>query len=180
MKLCSYCSAIPFRDLPAENENAVPHQPDLDYLELSATTCRLCSLISEVVCELLEEVKQPGKSTQAHFDYWKSDQEGVMIHVDQGARRPYFQPELEDTEIPPGGFLFPNGPKDKEQHGPLRPWLYGNWWNVPSDEPKPSLKLLGMGVRIARGPSPFDAEGQDVGTVYLRGSALRLQTWYSM
>ena len=69
MELCSYCSAIPFRDLPAENENAMPHQPDLNYLELSATTCRLCSLISEVACELLEEVKQPCKSTQAHFDY---------------------------------------------------------------------------------------------------------------
>jgi hypothetical protein len=30
MELCSYCSAIPFEDLLAENEDALPHQPDLE------------------------------------------------------------------------------------------------------------------------------------------------------
>jgi hypothetical protein len=73
MELCSYCSAIPFKKLPAENENAMPHQPDLDSLELSAATCRLCNLISEVVFQLLEEVKLPGNSIQAQFYYWKTD-----------------------------------------------------------------------------------------------------------
>jgi hypothetical protein len=103
-----------------------------------------------------------------------------MIHVDQSARLASFELEPEDIKNSGGGFLFPNGPKDKEQHGPLSPWLHGNWWNIPSGEPKPKLKLLGVVIWIARGPSSFDAEGQDVGTVYLRGSALRLQTWYSM
>lgn len=178
MELCGHCSAIPFEDLPAENENAVPHQPDLDCLRVSAKTCRLCDLLSEAVDELLKEIEQPGKHVQAHFHYWKQVREGVMIRVDQGTGREYFQLQSVDDEKSNRGLLFPSGPKGKEENGPLRPWLYGNWWTIPSLESNP--KLLGMGVRVARGPSPFDAEGQDAGTVYLRGSALRLQTWFSM
>lgn len=154
MELCGHCSAI----LPAGNENAVPHQPDLDCLRASAKTCRLCNLLSEAVDELLKEIEQPGKHVQAHFHYWKQFREGVMIRVDQGTRREYFKLQSECDEKSDRGFLFPSGPKGKEENGPLRPWLYGNWWTIPSLESNP--KLLGMGVRVARGPSPFDAEGQ--------------------
>jgi hypothetical protein len=67
MELCSYRSVIPFEDPPAENEDALPHQPDLDSLKLSAKTCRLCNLLSKAVNKLLKEIEERGRNVQAHF-----------------------------------------------------------------------------------------------------------------
>jgi len=178
MDLCNYCSAIPFTQLPAENEDALPHQPDLDSLRASAKTCLLCDLLLEVVHEQLAEVGEPGANSPAHFFYWINSQDGVMMHVREASRRAYFEFSLTDDNVEAEPvLLFPNGPKAKETNGPLRPWLYGNWWLVPGCGSE--LKLLGMGVRVARGPSPFDAvKEEDPGVVYIRGSPLRLQTWF--
>jgi hypothetical protein len=73
------CSVIPFEDLPAENEDALPHQPDLDSLKLSAKTCRLCDLLSKAVDKLLKEIEERGRNVQARFVYWKASTVNIGI-----------------------------------------------------------------------------------------------------
>ena len=52
MHFCRYYLAIPFDNLPSENEDAVPHQHSLAELALSAKTCTVYSLINNVVEKL--------------------------------------------------------------------------------------------------------------------------------
>jgi hypothetical protein len=73
------CGVIPFEDLPAENEDALPYQPDLDFLKLSAKTCRLCDLLSEAVDKLLKETEERGRNVQARFACWKASTINVGI-----------------------------------------------------------------------------------------------------
>ena len=72
------------------------------------------------------------------------------MKVEQGARCQYFKLESAEHEGPYGSLLFSSAPKRREENGLLRPWLYGNRWNVPFAESNPNL--VGMGVHIARGP----------------------------
>lgn len=73
------CSVIPFEDLPAENEDALPHQPGLDSLKLSVETCRLCDLLSRAVDKLLKEIEERGRNVQARVVYWKASTVNVGI-----------------------------------------------------------------------------------------------------
>lgn len=57
-------------------------------------------------------------------------------------------------------------------------WLYGNWWaeselkEVTLDDP--SYRIVGIGARFGRSPSPFDAYNARLGELKLCGSALSI------
>jgi len=66
----------------------------------------------------------------------------------------------------------------------VAPWLYGNWWREnPLD---PSLRLMGLGVRLAIGPNVEDAvwnntefhapEEETMRNILWIGSHLRIRT----
>jgi hypothetical protein len=171
MNSCRYCLDLPFDRLPSENEDALPHQPSLADLALSAKTCTVCRLINNAV-ENLQDRIATGRPTQS-FTLPGRDHKDITTKTCRPPKQVEFQLKEESQNRKP---LFPHGlPEQVEKAGPIRPWLYGNWWIVNGDEE--NLKLLGMGVRIGRGPSPFEAEGEEKwGEVSFRGSSLRLQT----
>jgi hypothetical protein len=197
--LCAICREIPFSRLPSETESAYPHQPSLEALDASATQCQLCRFIQDAVGDLRKsfEDERAKKPVQRFTMYMAPEREGGY------ATELFFGPQL-PAEL--GGLkgrkaLIENGTAGKgdgrvskllgavggkkdragQRGDVLRPWIFGSWWAVEGGGPnggqmQAPLKLIGIGVRIAKTPDIVDAEGNEGKHVRLRGSQFRVRT----
>ncbi len=158
---CDYCNAIEFDKLPGEEEAAIPHQPSYAALKKSAETCALCTLLCDAIIEFRKSLDARnrrgtrGGATQYQPEVIVPDGTEVMGHFLMGGYRPGdtesafpTRPDAIDTAMP--GFAF----ADDES---VRPWLFGNWWR--SRGGSGPLQLIGLGVRLGKGPELLEAEG---------------------
>lgn len=182
---CSVCKAIPFRDLPHEDDLGYPHQPSLQALKTSARTCMVCRLILCSVNYIRDEinVSNPG---------WRR-----YHSVPLGPDRARMETAI-FGQYYPGSFAFTaRGTTEQleqpEQPEPssvfavdtaVRPYLFGNWWRL--NESGPVNQLVGLGVRVGATGAIEDGEGnvraaqrnregQIQDSVYLRGTLLRIR-----
>lgn len=158
MTICQFCKAIPFVDLPSEDEPALPHQPSLGALKASAGSCTLCHLILRAAIEVRKEIDNTHKGLKAHA--WNelysqnttSSGQRMMEHSvlgrhGSGSVSNIYSEEETLTSGKPG-YPF-------RDDASIRPWLFGNWWKACSGP----LQLMGLGVRLAATPNVEDAEG---------------------
>ncbi|PKY04370.1 HET-domain-containing protein [Aspergillus campestris IBT 28561] len=177
--LCTYCSNIDFKNLPAEEEPAVPHQPSLEALKASAESCQLCHLLCKVVNIIRSDIRgeQNGRlpKTAGVFSYVQ----GVMVYSGRNAMGTFhtsIEPsENQKTSLNRRTTLAPDAQ--------VRPWLFGNWWACsaawiggrydPVDESH--WRLIGLGVRLGR--TQAEAEGNSRENIPIhRGTYLRIRT----
>jgi hypothetical protein len=184
--ICKFCEAIPFANLPSEDEPGFPHQPSVQALKTSAARCALCSLLLDAVLEVRKsiDVKYKGGSRGGFTEYSPEGQlpdgRQVMGHF-----------QLGDYYI--GSDTIGGAPKEPDLDRPsypfgddtsIRPWLFGNWWKLRDSSA--TLQLIGLGVRLSRTPNIEDAEGNgkeihyDNGNIrvdlYYHGTLLRIRT----
>lgn len=185
MDLCDICKIIKFDQLPSEEEPAIPHQPDLNSLKESVEDCPICRIIFLAAGELSTIIqnertgndenaggqveyqtamrKLPGQSASqylkyvTYYGYYDPDGRGFYSSGPPGYTGPVYTDPCE---------IFP----DRN----IRPWLFGNWWTLPTAESKP--QLIGLGVRLGAGPNIEDAVGNSEGRVHLRGTSFRFRT----
>ncbi|KAK4233393.1 heterokaryon incompatibility protein-domain-containing protein [Achaetomium macrosporum] len=177
--ICKYCWAIPFPELPFEDEPGVSHQPSLAALKDSASTCALCHLILKAVNLIRKDVASERKGKPGafggslafnpdggitHFGMYQPGTNSRSIS-DQGSDD---GASSESAGTGSAGFAH----DDDDDDDCLRPWLFGNWWKDTNGR----LQLIGLGVRLAPTPHIHDAEGNDGSTVHYRGSFLRIRT----
>jgi hypothetical protein len=158
---CDYCEAIEFDKLPGEEEAAMPHQPSYAALKESAERCALCTLLCDAIIEYRRSLdarnrkSTRGGATEYHPEVIVPNGTKVMGHFQMGGYRPG------DTES-----AFPTEPKPADPAMPgfafaddrsVRPYLFGNWWK-PRGGSGP-LQLIGLGVRLGKGPNLLEAEG---------------------
>jgi hypothetical protein len=173
MDICKLCRGIRFDKLPFEDEPGVPHQPTLAALEASAATCALCALIFEAAGEMGQLIKganpggfvqmSPGKLPSGRDVEFVSD--GPWFMANSNLRSGSNEGRLTGGNVCQ---MFPG-------QTTIRPWLFGNWYI--SDEEKPKMQLIGLGVRLGVKPTIEDAEGNlgDQRNIYLRGTCLRIR-----
>ncbi|EXJ67965.1 uncharacterized protein A1O5_08579 [Cladophialophora psammophila CBS 110553] len=183
--LCDICEAIPFGNLPSEEQNALPHQPSLDALEASKESCSICSLIWWAAgCSLVNVggmvafrsgVEYPsGRKIMTQETESNYNPIGLLRAMENGAvflDTPSPKPDLREPV-----FMDPRScfPATEEISGKIRPWIFGSWYKSPfKDIP---LQLIGLGVRLGTGPSAEAAEGNTDEEVRLRGTFLRVRT----
>jgi hypothetical protein len=179
MENCDLCQNIPFEQLPSEEEDALPHQPSLDALELSAKTCSVCELIWWAagcslarpggVVELQPNIALPsGRKVLAEFLYSNYTamghglENGVLFSDDTSAKPDLRPPIYIDLRS-----HFPTGAN-------IRPWLFGNWYKSVFDPNK--LLLVGLGVRLGAVPGIEEAESNSKEKIRLHGTYLRIRT----
>jgi hypothetical protein len=170
MEYCSLCVNYSFLDLPSEEEPARAHQPSLKVLEISAQKCPLCRLIywaagctyhssmggyeKEQDIEIPNDEGTGSRKVPAKWTESNRPQFGKRW-LDNGTEiqetHPDFQP---DTRGLPILGLHRLSESEKEI---LRPWIFGNWWKNPG-QPGEGDKLVGVGVRLGRGPKLEEAE----------------------
>lgn len=180
--VCDVCKAIPFHNLPSEEEPGFPHQSSLLLLKASALSCPLCFLILNATQEVRKSIKsQHSNDDEGRLPEWREFVSNTSLSgkaISQVTSLGSFAPGtamITETKSPreerPGsnkpGFVF----KDDAS---VRPWLYGNWWEMEnSDSP---LQLLGLGARLGVNPGIHEGEGNTSDQVWLRGSHLRIRT----
>jgi hypothetical protein len=184
---CAICKAIPFANLPFEDEPAIPHQPSLQALRASAASCTLCGLILQAAILVREAVERDynGKGLGEGFiDYFfpllpsgecVAGQEYLGRFSTSGS---FYAPEAPENRVP-NKLRFEFGDDSS-----VRPWLFGNWW--VRDPPGSPLQLMGLGVRLAATPNIKDGEGngrifrppdgEAMPSVYWHGSFLRVRS----
>ncbi|KAL5326255.1 hypothetical protein ACEPPN_007393 [Leptodophora sp. 'Broadleaf-Isolate-01'] len=180
MDVCSVCRNIPFESLPSEDEPAIPHYESLEALTESAKKCYLCSLILGMagqLCQIQQNIKE-GKHR---------DNPGGWISITAGDMLPSGKPVMcssVEGNISVGGGLMagPGGYKGPIYFSPckmfprgskVRPWLFGNWWNLDGrSEPQ----LVGMGVRLGETGIVTQAVGNAEDRIEYGGSNIRIRT----
>jgi hypothetical protein len=180
MNICDICRAIPFHELPSEDEPGLPHQSSFQDLKVSADDCALCSLILTAANQSREHIND--MYTESEIGEWQEFNStgrelpsgrsvsvvtilGAWVHG--GAVGVARTKGARSTQNKPG-FPF----KDDNS---VRPWLYGNWW-ASDTNPSVASQLIGLGVRLGTGPEIEAAEGNTEDEVWCRGSQLRLRT----
>ena len=176
---CEICKAIPFADLPSEEEPAIRHQPSLQALKDSAASCTLCDLILQAALDIRTVVERnhSGRGLGGFIRYsgrpcnLSSGEQGMGQTIIGNFAAGHFASEMpgeeEATNTP--GFQFGDDSS-------VSPWLYGNWWKRdPSDS---SLQLMGLGVRLAATSNIEDAEGNDTMFRPPDGRTLRNIIWH--
>lgn len=158
---CDYCNAIEFDKLPGEEEAAIPHHASYAALKRSAERCALCTLLCDAVVEYRQSLdarnRQSGRggATEYHPEIIVPNGTKVMGHFQMGGYQAGdtesafpTEPNAADPALP--GFAF----ADDES---VRPYLFGNWWQ--SRGGSGPLQLIGLGVRLGKGPNLLEAEG---------------------
>jgi hypothetical protein len=178
---CDLCQGIPFQNLPSEEEDALPHQPSLDALEISAEACSICKLILWAAgCSLASPgggvayhpgVTLPsGRKVTCEFIEGNYGGLDLMHGLENGAV--FLDPSSAKADLRAPIFIdpcsrFPTGAN-------VRPWLFGNWYRSPFE--KKPLLLVGLGVRLGTGPSIEEAEGNSKEKIRFKGTYLRIRT----
>jgi len=183
--VCELCTSIRFQDLPSEDEPGYPHQPNLHALTISASTCALCNLILDVVIKIREDIENEHQGNSGS---------GRWIEFTPTVS-PTGRQTLEMTSLGVYALTYATGSSEENtartrpsyqfaSDQSVRPWLFGNWWEV--DGPGGSLQLIGIGVRIGPTPNIEDAEGNKIAetlengdvidSIQYRGSYLRIRT----
>ncbi|MBE3109015.1 MAG: hypothetical protein IMZ46_00660 [Acidobacteria bacterium] len=168
---CAYCLAIEFDKLPSEEEAGAPHQPSYAALKRSAETCALCTLLCDAIVEVRQSLDarnrqgSRGGATEWQPEVIVPDGTKVMGHFQMGGYRTgdpdgAFPTKPEPLDMARPGFAFP----DDES---VRPWLFGNWWKTRGGSGP--LQLVGLGVRLGRGPHLLEAEGNHSISQYASG-----------
>jgi hypothetical protein len=172
-QVCDFCKAIPFHELPSENEPGFPHQPSFRALKTSANNCSLCSLILMAANDCRKRINSNDSGEWREFFSKKLPSGKSVSEVTiMGA----YAPGLGMRSGRPGVAPTPKEPPFPfKDDASVRPWLYGNWWALDAN-PNVGSQLIGMGVRLGTGPEPEAAEGNTKDQVLYRGSQLRLRT----
>jgi hypothetical protein len=206
MKNCALCQKIPFDKLPSEEEDALPHQPSLDALEASATSCSLCKLIWWAAGCFM--VPLGGMRSETYVEYpsgrvIRTAMVGSSHFSLTGARALEYGVTLFDFSSPKHDLREPvfMDPRSRFLKGTnLRSRLFGNWFKSPFKGPRSrfakginvrpwlfgnwyqspfkdrGFQLIGLGVRLVTGPSIEDAVGNSKEEVNIRGTYLRIRT----
>ena len=183
--VCQLCASIRFQDLPSEDEPGYSHQPSLHALTISASTCALCILILDAVIKIREDIENEHQGNKGRAGWIE-----FSPAVSPTGRR-----AIEMTSLGVYSSIYATG-SNEENTAPtrpsyqfasdqsVRPWLFGNWWEV--DGPGGSLQLIGIGVRVGPTPNIEDAEGNRMAVtlengdvrdfIEYRGSYLRIRT----
>ena len=191
--ICSICKAIPFRNLPSEDEPGYPHQPSLQALRASAKGCHLCRLILFAVDENKDLINNDHRGIPCNNGAWKQFDPGRTV----APGRTRFEVTVLGAYLPgsnkisgrwPGAVDPPSTGPDKPGYPfrddtAVRPWLFGSWWRY--DDSGPADLLVGLGVRVGQTGLLGDGEGNktfvqtDQGKVEdhvtFRGTHLRLR-----
>jgi hypothetical protein len=177
MDICSICKSIKFEELPHEEDDAVPHQPDLIALMISAQTCKLCSAVylaaSELATVLRNDRTGEGNNPYGFTNYIMKPMVDFTLVRYSG----FNSMDDDGGYSSPGDYASPVYTDPMVEFGhdlTLRPWLFGNWWNSTEENDKP--QLLGLGVRVGRGPKAVEAIGNSKDSVHLRGSSFKFRT----
>lgn len=172
---CDYCAAIEFDKLPSEEEPGLPHQPTYASLKKSAERCALCTLLCDAIIEVRKSLEARyrlstrGGGTTYDPEVLLPDGKKVMGHFQMGGSIPGVtdgafpnqpEPGLRDLDLATAEFAF----ADDES---VRPWLFGNWWQPRSGSGP--LQLIGLGVRLGKGPNLLEAEGNHSVSQYRSG-----------
>ncbi|MBE3042620.1 hypothetical protein IMZ48_08595 [Candidatus Bathyarchaeota archaeon] len=197
--ICQACKAIPFLDLPSEEQPALAHHSSLEALSASGATCSLCVMIhdalrstsntyaDEELPPLHAALSWPPGATGVDRQY--HGKFGVQFRISEAAgvkvshmalRSPQLHSFAETGRMDMGGRAAPpllpenyrkfDSAKDP---GKVRPWLYGNWWTLPQVPGCPP-QLIGLGVRASRLPAVAATEGGSLACVTYRGTDIRV------
>lgn len=182
--LCAKCKAIPFKHLPSEEEDGIPHHASLNVLEKSSETCDLCYLLLWALgCSLTEgggwctlgsiKTSTTNQSLECQWTRSMYPMSGVRS-MESGHTLIDFSGAKADLRPP-----IRTNPRSLVKDGTaVRPWLFGNWYSSAflTDDPL----LIGLGVRLGTSPRTEDAVGSrtDTGEIRIRfpGTFLRLRT----
>lgn len=203
-KICDTCTAIPFDELPHEEDEAYPHKQGLSDLEESSKVCKLCKLILSAIkyaqgdfdlesYDIADTIRPKMNDYDTAHSKDLSPAASKKFGVHQAILR------LPGTEIShiilrsrsvhtgQETELGPGGPRDLSaaitrmdmQKDPLnRVWLYGNWWTLLGFN-QCTPQLIGFGARLTRNPSLriSDVNGERR-SILFRGSDIRVFTEY--
>lgn len=172
------------RDIPWEDEPAIPHQPNLLVLEESSHSCALCYQVWVAAGRSLanrggmvafmpkKKIGDRNVTIQAATGNFKLG--GLFRAMASGA----VVSNIADDIVPDLSELQWVHPRsiaqDPEKVGS---YLFGNWYQSPY-QGDDSLKLIGLGVRLGISPFIDDALGNKPDDWFLAGTYLRFRTTY--
>lgn len=194
-KLCDICLSLDLlggRYLPSEDEDAIPHQPDLVALERSAKTCSLCQQI--LLAASLALTEQGGMMSMysatingktvtvaarnGNYPVFDGIPRGLFRGMNHGgcAKGAFDTVEPDFSEQLPISAVH-------QVDDPLavRPYLFASWWQSADKRDETKKLLIGLGVRLGTSPSLLDAvrgarnKAEDY---QLRGTFIRFRTLY--
>lgn len=170
------------RDIPWEDEPAIPHQPNLLVLEESSQSCALCyqvwvaagrslanrggmvTFMSKKKIGDRDITIQAAASNFALGGMFRAMANGAMVSNTADD----IVPDLSELQ-----WVHPRSvAQDPEKVGS---YLFGNWYQSPY-EGDDSLKLIGLGVRLGTSPLIGDALGNKPEEWFLAGTYLRFRT----
>lgn len=186
MGLCSYCRAIPFDRLPAEDEAGLPHQPHLPALQASVETCSMCDLLCQAAYRtrsmIVQQTYQGNSMPVGWTSFSNRNSQGYV--EGKATLRHHYGHYNPGTTLACGGIGRPlpdDAPGVKFVNDErMKCYLYGNWYktlhSADQKESDSTLQLIGMGMRLGTSPLIEDGEGNSLEESHCRGSALRVRT----
>ena len=177
-KPCDICKNLPWeKELPFEGEDGMPHHSNLVDLAESAENCPLCFLIMWALgCSLANQggMTRYGNMTlpsgrHVRTSTMQSIYSGLGTMAKGGAMIEYRRVEADIAE-----FLLRDPFDSVSDPTAVRPWLFGNWWRSPLGVEE--AQLIGLGVRLGKGPALDEAVNNEGDTMYLSGSFIRVRT----
>jgi hypothetical protein len=171
------------RDLPWEDEDGIPHQPNLIALEESSQSCSLCyqlwiaagkSLANRGGMVAFMPQKNIGdKAVTIESAASNFARGGVFRAMANGASvsntADTIEPDLSQLQwVHPRSLV--------EDPYKVGSYLFGNWWKSPYTGQDDRLMLIGLGVRLGTSPAIGDALGNKPDRWFLAGSYLRVRT----
>jgi hypothetical protein len=170
-------------DLPWEDEDGIPHQPNLIALEESTQLCSLCyqlwlaagrslanrgGMVGYLPQKKIGDKDVTIRSAASNFamgGLFRAMANGAMVSNTAGT----IEPDLSLLE-----WVHPRSLVDDPYT--VGSYLFGNWWKSPYAGQDDSLMLIGLGVRLGTSPAIGDALGNRPDEWFLAGSYLRVRT----
>jgi hypothetical protein len=186
-ELCGVCQNLMAdlisRDIPWEDEAAIPHQPNIVILEESSQTCALCyqvwvaagrslanrgGMVSHMPRKKIGDRDVTIQAAASNFGMggmFRAMANGAMVTNTSDA----IVADLSELE-----WMHPRS----VAHDPYKvgSYIFGNWYQSPFQGQEGRLMLIGLGVRLGTSPHIGDALGNKPDECFLAGSYLRFRT----
>ncbi|KAH7216222.1 heterokaryon incompatibility protein-domain-containing protein [Fusarium oxysporum] len=198
--LCNVCQDIPFDKLNREEGPGHAHQESIQHILASSERCELCELILEAIIEIEKEHARFNYPIKPELIENSSKLKEAQVNVlgatdDSGEGRFFTRQQLskgkdflvgtvawrsplahkfvetqEDPENDPDASFSALIPSKYDS----KPWIYGNYWTLNGIE-NCQPQLIGLGVRLSRGPELEVMNGsQKIARYLFRGSQIRI------
>ncbi|CEI68221.1 unnamed protein product [Fusarium venenatum] len=198
--LCNVCQDIPFDKLNCEEGPGHAHQESIQHLLSSSERCELCELILDTIIEIEKEHKRFDYPIRSELiensSKLKEAPVNVLESIDDSGEGQFFtrQQLFKENNVLVGTVVWRSPlahrfveTKEGPENDPdasfshlvpskydSKPWIYGNYWTLNGIE-NCQPQLIGLGVRLSRGPELEVMNGSQKIVHYLfRGSQIRI------